>query len=99
MSAMKQHMHPTSAIDPALTPGRLLNVNQVADVLGCGRTLVYDLLSRGDLNRVKIGRLTRVPFSELDRYVRRQMGVEDSGPAARSERRRSRHHAAPTLPF
>lgn len=99
-SAMKLHTDPNSVTHSTVSPGRLLDVHQVADVLGCGRTLVYELLGRGELRHMKIGRLTRVPSSEVDRYVRRQMGVEDGEavmqPAPRLSRRAS---PGPTLPF
>jgi excisionase family DNA binding protein len=96
---MKLHTDLNSDLDAIVSTGRLLDVRQVADVLGCGRTLVYDLLGRGELNRVKIGRLTRVPSSEVDRYVRRQMGLEDSTASGEFSVRRRRCSSAPTLPF
>lgn len=96
---MKQHIDSRSDHDPTLSPGRLLDVNQVADVLGCGRTLVYELLGRGELARVKIGRLTRIPSSELDRYVRRQIGVENGVVSVQPTQQRSRGLSVPTLPF
>lgn len=43
----------------ALSPAtmKLLTVNEVADVLGCGRTRVYELIDKGHLTRIKVGRL------------------------------------------
>jgi excisionase family DNA binding protein len=96
---MKQHFDTNSDTHPTVGPGRLLDVNQVADVLGCGRTLVYELLGRGELRRVKVGRLTRVPSSELDRYVLRQLAVESGETVVRSVARRSGGLPAPVLPF
>lgn len=98
---MKLHTDPT-AMDPRISPGRLLDVNQVADVLGCGRTMVYTLFDRGELRQVKIGRLTRVPSSEVDRYLRRQMGIEDrylKPDPVPPTLRRSPKLSGPTLPF
>jgi len=98
----KLHTDPTAAMDPTISPGRLLDVNQVADVLGCGRTMVYTLFDRGELRQVKIGRLARVPSSEVDRYVRRQMGIEDGyakpDQVPQTPRRPSKV-SGPTLPF
>lgn len=96
---MKLYPDPTLGIDPTVSPGKLLDVNQVADALGCGRTMVYTLFDRGELRQLKIGRLTRVPSSEVDRYVRRQMGVEESGTTLRPTPRRSTSIPGPTLPF
>ncbi len=58
-----------------MTPARenpqrmLLTVREVAYVLGCGRTLVYDLIGSRQLPIVKVGRLTRVPMAEVDNFV------------------------------
>jgi excisionase family DNA binding protein len=81
------------------TPTRLLTVNEVADALGCGRTLVYELLGQGQLAHIKIGRLTRIPPSEVDRFVRRRMGhepVEELRPARQPRRT---YVVPPTLAF
>lgn len=47
----------------------LLTVTEVAETLGCGRTLVYELIRRGDLTAVKLGRLTRVPVAAIDELI------------------------------
>jgi len=47
----------------------LLDVREVGEALGIGRTYVYDLINRGELHVVKLGRLTRVQVSELERYI------------------------------
>ena len=69
------------ALSPA--PMKLLTVNEVADVLGCGRTRVYELIDKGHLTRIKVGRLTRIPPSEVDGLVRRGMGLQRSSRAHR----------------
>ena len=38
----------------------LLRVEEAAAFLGCSRGLVYELVRRGELPSVKLGRLTRV---------------------------------------
>jgi excisionase family DNA binding protein len=48
----------------------LLTVPEVAVMLGCGRTLVYELIGSRQLPIVKIGRLTRVPVDAVDEFVR-----------------------------
>jgi excisionase family DNA binding protein len=50
-------------------PGLLLTVEEVARRLRIGRTLVYHLISSGDLESVKVGRLRRVPAECLPEYV------------------------------
>jgi excisionase family DNA binding protein len=47
----------------------LLTVEEVARRLRIGRTLVYQLISSGELESVKVGRLRRVPAECLPEYV------------------------------
>ena len=55
----------------------LLSVNEVASVLGCGRTYVYGMIQRGELPVVKLGRLTRVPVSEVEEFIRKQVFLQE----------------------
>jgi excisionase family DNA binding protein len=48
---------------------RLLDVYEVAAMLGCGRSYVYDLLYRGELRSIKLGRLRRVTLDEVERFI------------------------------
>ena len=47
----------------------LLTVEEAARRLRIGRTLVYQLISAGELESVKVGRLRRVPAECLPAYV------------------------------
>jgi excisionase family DNA binding protein len=49
----------------------LLTIEEAAAVLRIGRTTFYDLIKRGQLRTVHIGRSCRVTRAELDRYVQR----------------------------
>jgi excisionase family DNA binding protein len=49
----------------------LVDVRTAAAALGCGRSYVYDLINRGELPAVKLGRLTRVPVDGLQEFVSR----------------------------
>ena len=60
-----------------MTQRLLLNVNEVASLLGCGRTYVYGMIQRGELPVVKLGRLTRVPASELEEFIRKQVFLQE----------------------
>ncbi len=71
-------------LDHESTPRALLTVREVASMLGCGRTLVYDLIGARELPVVKVGRLTRVPIEAVDHFIRRH--VRDAGPPAMSAR-------------
>jgi excisionase family DNA binding protein len=47
----------------------LLRLEEVAELLGLGRTKVSEMLAAGDLPTVRIGRCVRVPRRELERWV------------------------------
>lgn len=47
----------------------LLTIEEAADRLNIGRTLMYSLVSPGVVKSVTIGRLRRIPAECLDEYV------------------------------
>ena len=47
----------------------LLSPEQVAERLSCGRSYVFQLLARGDIASVKVGRLRRVPETAVQDYI------------------------------
>jgi len=49
----------------------LLTVEEAADRLGIGRTLMYALVKEGDVESVRIGRLRRIPADALSAYLDR----------------------------
>jgi excisionase family DNA binding protein len=53
----------------ATTVRLLLTIEQAAQRLGIGRTLMYALVKDGDVESVQIGRLRRIPADALARYV------------------------------
>ena len=57
--------------EPDTEGHRLFAVGQVAEILGISRDLVYDLLRRGQLRSVKIGRLRRISGRRVDEFVER----------------------------
>lgn len=67
--------------------GLLLTVEEAAERLRLGRTLVYRLISSGQLESVKVGRSRRVPAECLSEYVsalrrgRRPEATKDSSAA------------------
>ncbi|MHB1502094.1 MAG: helix-turn-helix domain-containing protein [Candidatus Dormibacteria bacterium] len=60
-----------------MTQRLLLNVNEVASLLGCGRTYVYGMIQRGELPVVKLGRLTRIQVCALDEFIMNQAALQD----------------------
>jgi len=51
---------------------------EFATTLGVCRATVYNLMARGELRFVKLGRSTRIPAAELDRLL----GASSGGSAA-----------------
>lgn len=49
----------------------LLTIEEAADQLGIGRTLMYALVKDGEVESVQLGRLRRIPADALPRYLER----------------------------
>lgn len=47
----------------------LLSVEEAGEVIGVGRSTMYELLRSGQVESVRIGRCRRVPYSALVAYV------------------------------
>jgi excisionase family DNA binding protein len=62
--------------------GLLLTVEEVAKRLRLGRTFVYRLISSGELESVKVGRLRRVPAACLPEYVAALRGARKADGSA-----------------
>lgn len=62
--------------DPAggrsvVVPRIVLTVEQAAESLAIGRTLMYELVGSGAVESVRIGRLRRIPTDAVAEYVTR----------------------------
>jgi excisionase family DNA binding protein len=68
-------LSPAAAITESLPAERphpplaLLSVGDVCLALQCGRTFVYELIQKGDLRPIKLGRLTRISRKDLDAFL------------------------------
>lgn len=47
----------------------LLTPEEAAEVIGIGRSKMYELIRRGEIRSVKIGALRRVPFKAVELFV------------------------------
>jgi len=47
----------------------LLRPEEVAQILGIGRTKLYSMIRQGELPVLRIGRLVRIPQSQLDSWI------------------------------
>jgi len=56
----------------------LLTIDEAAQALSIGRTLLYELLMRQQIASIKVGRVRRVPMAAIDDYVNRQLTNSDA---------------------
>jgi excisionase family DNA binding protein len=54
-----------------MTDRLLLRPEEAAELLGIGRSKLYDLLATGEVESVHIGSCRRIPVEGLHRYVAR----------------------------
>jgi len=47
----------------------LVNVKQAAELLGIGRSMIYNLIDQGEIIPIHIGRCVRFRTQDLDDYV------------------------------
>jgi prophage regulatory protein len=57
----------------------LLKPVEVTQVLGIGRSLVYELIARKEIPSVRIGRCIRVPAESLQRWLKDQEAQRQNG--------------------
>ena len=67
---------------------RALTVPQVAERLSVHPKTVYNMLVRGELRGVKVGRVWRVPAEELEVFLRGERTAAENRPALREYTRR-----------
>jgi len=61
----------------------LLSVEDAAERLDIGRTLLYELIAAGQIQTIHVGRLHKVPVDSLREYVERQRALAGTTPNAR----------------
>lgn len=50
----------------------MLTISETAEVLGIGRSKMFELLGSGRLPVVRIGKAVRIPRRELEQWIHRQ---------------------------
>lgn len=63
----------------------LLTIVEAGRLLAVGRTTVYELIDRGELRAVHIGRSCRVPVVAVTDYVQRLLALEGVTPPSYRE--------------
>jgi excisionase family DNA binding protein len=62
---------PVVPVNETVPAPLLLSAVEAAALLGIGKTKLYELIARGDLRPVHIGRCCRIPVDEVREYVQR----------------------------
>lgn len=64
----------------------LVSVREAAALLGIGRTMLYELIGRGELVPVHIGRCARFRMRDLEVYVDQLVSEQTERPKVRQSR-------------
>ena len=48
---------------------QLYRSEEACGLLACGKTYLWDLVAKGEIRTVKLGRATRIPATEIRRFV------------------------------
>ena len=75
---MQEHKPATVRDDPA-DDLILESIDEFAAALGCSRRKAYDLIGRGEVRTLHVGRRHMVPRGERLRYVRTQLERNERG--------------------
>ncbi len=57
----------------------LLRPREVAAATGLSRSMVYDLIGRGELPSIRVGKSVRVPVADLQQWIRDQAAQQRTG--------------------
>ncbi|HEV2377904.1 MAG TPA: excisionase family DNA-binding protein [Streptosporangiaceae bacterium] len=52
-------------------PPLVYSVEEAADLLGIGRTFMFQLIGTGEVESIKIGKLRKIPHDAIDGYIKR----------------------------
>jgi excisionase family DNA binding protein len=74
----------------------LYSVEDAADMLGIGRTFMFQLIATGEINSLKIGRRRKVSRDALDAYIARLYAQQASPSAAAADNSAPKPTAAPS---
>ena len=61
-----------------MTDRILYTCAEAAALMGLGRSLVFQLVMRGDLPSIKLGRARRIPATALHEYIQRLQSEQNS---------------------
>lgn len=70
-----------TAVQKPEMPRLLLRIEEAAEVLGIGRSLMYQLVLSAEVESVTVGRLRRIPTECLSEYIERKRKCENAEPS------------------
>jgi excisionase family DNA binding protein len=76
-AAVPDRVSPHSATSTGAGERRLLDIRQVAELLGCSRSYAYVLVTTGEVRSLKLGRLMRVPADAVSEFIDRKLREAD----------------------
>ncbi len=56
----------------------LMNIDEASQILNLGRSKVYELVMRGELQSIKIGRSRRIPRSSIEEFIQSRLGPPEA---------------------
>ena len=65
-------IHPQPTTVPGYQERLLLRPREVAVATGLSRSMVYELINRGEIPAIRVGKSVRVPVAELQQWIREQ---------------------------
>lgn len=71
-----------TAVEETTTPRWLLPIPDACVGLGVGRSTLYEMAARGDVQIVRVGRRALVPVASIEAYVQRLRSADEPSPAA-----------------
>ncbi len=48
---------------------KLISIGTASDILDVSSKMIHRMFSRGELSRIKVGRVTRISYEELTAYL------------------------------
>jgi excisionase family DNA binding protein len=78
---MHEHSQLASAPETDSDARFLLSVEEAADRLSIGRTMMYALVKAGEINTVRLGRRRLVPVGAIKAYVNQIAAQQDAARA------------------
>jgi excisionase family DNA binding protein len=74
---MLRMLHEVEQVSTHVAPAKLLlTVEEAAEAMSLGRTLMYQLVKDRQIRSIKVGRTRRIPTAALHEFVRRLSELE-----------------------